>query len=75
MQLVIFLPTFNAPCMRLKIRCDGWKRKYFGFAWQLNRALDRCTEDSLNVGRGGVHVHALRRESEHSNTTPQRRSM
>jgi hypothetical protein len=24
--------------MRLKIRWDGWKRKYFGFAWQLNRA-------------------------------------
>jgi hypothetical protein len=27
--------------MRLKIRCDGWKRKYFGFAWQLNRAIAR----------------------------------
>jgi hypothetical protein len=25
-----FLPTFNAPCMRRKIWCDGWKRKYFG---------------------------------------------
>jgi hypothetical protein len=22
--------------MRLKIRCDGWKRKYFGFAWEVN---------------------------------------
>jgi hypothetical protein len=20
--------------MRLKIRCDGWKRKYFGCAWE-----------------------------------------
>jgi hypothetical protein len=25
--------------MRLKIRCDGWKRKYFGCAWEVNRAL------------------------------------
>jgi hypothetical protein len=24
--------------MRLKIRCDRWKRKYFGFAWEVNRA-------------------------------------
>jgi hypothetical protein len=32
MQLVIFLPTFNAPCMRLMIRCDEWKRKYLGYA-------------------------------------------
>jgi hypothetical protein len=24
--------------MRLKIRCDGWKRKYFGYAWQVNVA-------------------------------------
>jgi CRISPR/Cas system CMR-associated protein Cmr1 (group 7 of RAMP superfamily) len=24
--------------MRLKIRCDGWKRKYFGFAWEVNMA-------------------------------------
>jgi hypothetical protein len=22
--------------MRLKIRCDGWKRKYFGFTWEVN---------------------------------------
>jgi hypothetical protein len=22
-----------------KIRCDGWKRKYFGFACQVNTAL------------------------------------
>jgi hypothetical protein len=22
--------------MRRKIRCDGWKRKYFGFAWEVN---------------------------------------
>jgi hypothetical protein len=22
--------------MRLKIRCDGWKRKYFGFACEVN---------------------------------------
>jgi hypothetical protein len=40
MQLVIFLPIFNASCMRLKIRCDGWKRKYFGYAWQVNAAID-----------------------------------
>jgi hypothetical protein len=32
MQLVIFLTTFNTSCMRLKIRCDGWKRKYFGYS-------------------------------------------
>jgi hypothetical protein len=25
--------------MRLKIRCDGWKRKYFGFALEVNMAL------------------------------------
>jgi hypothetical protein len=24
--------------MRVKIRCDGWKRKYFGYAWQVNAA-------------------------------------
>jgi hypothetical protein len=24
--------------MRRKIRCDGWKRKYFGFAWEVNEA-------------------------------------
>jgi hypothetical protein len=41
MQLVSFLPTFNALCMRLKIRCDGWKKKYFGFACQVNRAIIR----------------------------------
>jgi hypothetical protein len=23
-QLVIFLPTFNAPCMSPQIQCDGW---------------------------------------------------
>jgi hypothetical protein len=22
--------------MRLKIRCDGWKRKYFGYACEVN---------------------------------------
>jgi hypothetical protein len=37
MQLVIFLSTFNAPYMRSKIGCDEWKRKYFGFAWEVNR--------------------------------------
>jgi hypothetical protein len=25
--------------MRSKIRCDGWKRKYFGFAWEVNTAI------------------------------------
>jgi hypothetical protein len=46
MQLVIFLPTFNAPCMRRKIRCDGWKRKYFELAWEVNQALvaPACTQ-------------------------------
>jgi hypothetical protein len=24
--------------MRRKIRCDGWKRKYFGLAWKVNKA-------------------------------------
>jgi hypothetical protein len=38
MQIVIFLPTFNAPYMCLKIRCDGWKRKYFEFGWEVNGA-------------------------------------
>jgi hypothetical protein len=22
--------------MRPKIRCDGWKMKYFGFVWEVN---------------------------------------
>jgi hypothetical protein len=25
--------------MRLKIRCDRWKKKYFGFAWEVNTPL------------------------------------
>jgi hypothetical protein len=33
--------------MRLKIWCDGWKRKYFGFACQLNRALARCARSDF----------------------------
>jgi hypothetical protein len=55
MQLVIFLPTFNAPCMCLKIRCDGWKRKYFGFVWQLNRAHVRIDQ------AGSAAMHRARR--------------
>jgi hypothetical protein len=43
MQLVIFLPTFNVSCMRLKIRCDGWKRKYFRYAWQVNAAKKKVS--------------------------------
>jgi hypothetical protein len=39
MQLVIFLPIFNIPYICLKIWCDGWKRKYFGFAWEVNTCL------------------------------------
>jgi hypothetical protein len=26
--------------MHSKIRYDEWKRKYFGFAWKVNRASD-----------------------------------
>jgi hypothetical protein len=40
MQLIIFLPTFNAPCMRRNIRYDRWKRKYFGLGWEVNKALN-----------------------------------
>jgi hypothetical protein len=57
MQLVIFLPTFNTPCMRLKIRYDGCKRKYFGFAWQLNRAIDA---NAAGAWRGDVGVQGGR---------------
>jgi hypothetical protein len=34
-----FLPTFNVPCMRRKIWCDGWKRKYFGLGWGSEQGL------------------------------------
>jgi hypothetical protein len=37
-QLVIFLSTFNAPCMRPKIRCDGYcAKKKLGVFGYLNR--------------------------------------
>jgi hypothetical protein len=49
MQLVIFLPIFNALYMRLKIRCDGWKRKYFGYALQMNAALIHLAAHVLHL--------------------------
>jgi hypothetical protein len=39
-QLVIFLPTFNAPCIRPKIRCDSYYAKIFGSFWYLNRPYE-----------------------------------
>jgi hypothetical protein len=38
-QLVIFLPTFNAPCIRPKIRCDSYYAKNFGSFWVSKQAL------------------------------------
>jgi hypothetical protein len=40
-QLVIFLPTFNAPCIRPKIRCDSYYAKNFESFWYLNRRLGK----------------------------------
>jgi hypothetical protein len=44
--------------MRLKIRCDRWKRKYFGFAWEVNMAI--LSKVSLRYysryGLYGVHT-------------------
>jgi hypothetical protein len=36
--------------MRPKIRCDGWKRKYFGYAWEVNTPID---------DRVGAFFHAV----------------
>jgi hypothetical protein len=47
MQLVIFLPTFNAPCMRRKIWCDKCKRKYFGLGWGSEQGLTLVSERML----------------------------
>jgi hypothetical protein len=38
-QLDIFLPTFNTPCIRLKIRYDRESYKIFGSLRDLNTAL------------------------------------
>jgi hypothetical protein len=56
MQLVIFLPTFNVLCMRLKIWCDGYCAKFFRPFWPCKRGLreiqqeiDRSIKCCLNV--------------------------
>jgi hypothetical protein len=61
MQLVIFLPTFNVSCMRLKIRYDGWKRKYFGYAWQVNAAC--AIEAFIHAGLFSCRLSILCRAS------------
>jgi hypothetical protein len=52
---IFFLFTFNAPCMGLKIRCDGWQRKYFGkwtgpmYSWYGSSLVRRqCIRSSLS---------------------------
>jgi hypothetical protein len=68
MQLVIFLSTFNAPYMRPNIQCDGWKRKYFWFVWEVNGAsrpkfqtpvLDYVLVSRTPLQRSGHLSHSL----------------
>jgi hypothetical protein len=41
--------------MRPKIRCNGWKRKYFRFAWEVNTPI--CTP-ALHKQAGCLSLHA-----------------
>jgi hypothetical protein len=41
MKLIIFLPTFNAPCMRPKIRCDRYCANFFRPFWPSKRGLKK----------------------------------
>jgi hypothetical protein len=50
--------------MRLKIRCDGWKRKYFGYASEVNAASmpNDCTT-SAAISEYSVFIsHMHKRE-------------
>jgi cytochrome P450 len=43
--------------MCLKIRCDGWKRKYFGIAWEVNRALKDDMAYLRAVTKESLRIH------------------
>jgi hypothetical protein len=55
MQLVIFLPTFNAPCIRRKIRCDSYYTKKFGSFWVLNMALAVFIASYRTISNSGLY--------------------
>jgi hypothetical protein len=48
--------------MRRKIRCDGWKRKYFGLVWEVNKP--RYVDNKKNE-ESGINGFLHRGEEEH----------
>jgi hypothetical protein len=42
--------------MRRKIWCDGWKRKYFGLGWEVNKALVSIITYSVYIHLAGPYI-------------------